>query len=196
MELIIEEISAALYPLYDGIPNWFRVESVLQVEAVDGGLGGFRLVEERLKIPYIKDYDRKGEDRPSAWAKEFDLSRWGILLACEDGRPMGGAAVVLDATFLPMDRFQRNDLAVLWDIRVQPEARGRGIGKALFRRAAEWARANGYGQLGMETQNVNVAACRFYARQGCKLGAIHRYGYIGCADVAHEAMLLWYLELQ
>jgi hypothetical protein len=65
----------------------------------------------------------------------------------------------------------------------------------LFWQAASWAKAHGYGQLGLETQNVNVEACRFYARQGCQLGAIHRFGYAGCEDVAHEAMLLWYLEL-
>ena len=47
----------------------------------------------------------------------------------------------------------------------------------------------------IETQNVNVPACRFYAQQGCHLGAILRYGYAGCPEVAHEAMLLWYLDL-
>ena len=59
----------------------------------------------------------------------------------------------------------------------------------------DWARKKGCRQLKIETQNVNVPACRFYARQGCELGAIHRYGYAGCPDVAHEAMLLWYLKL-
>jgi len=49
--------------------------------------------------------------------------------------------------------------------------------------------------LKVETQNINVPGCRFYAKQGCELGAIHRYGYAGCPDIAHEAMLFWYLEL-
>jgi GNAT superfamily N-acetyltransferase len=194
-EPVIEPIGADRYPLYDAIPAWYTVESVLRVEVVDGGLGGFRLVEEKLSTPYIKDYDSQGEDRPSAWAREFDISRWGILLACVDGRPVGGAAVAVDAGVYPLDRFQRKDMAVLWDIRVDPKERGRGIGKALFRSAAAWARQCGYGQLGLETQNVNVGACRLYAGEGCELGAIHRFGYLGCADVAHEAMLLWYLEL-
>jgi hypothetical protein len=47
----------------------------------------------------------------------------------------------------------------------------------------------------IETQNVNVAACRFYASMGCELGAINRYGYAGVPAVAHEAMLLWYYKL-
>ena len=84
---------------------------------------------------------------------------------------------------------------MLWDIRVHPDERGRGVGTKLFQYAADWARRKGCGQLGLETQNVNVPACRFYVRQGCELGAIHRYGYAGCADLAHEVMLLWYLNL-
>jgi streptothricin acetyltransferase len=172
VSLVIEEIGPESYPLYDAIPITYTVESVLRVEVVDGGLGGFRLVEEVLPTPYTKDYDRQGDDRPSAWAKEFDLSRWGIFLARDDGRPgggpaIGGAAVAVRAGVYPLDRFQRQDLAVLWDIRVAPERRRQGVGKALFWHAAGWAKAHGYGQLGLETQNVNVAACRFYARQGC-----------------------------
>jgi hypothetical protein len=30
---------------------------------------------------------------------------------------------------------------------------------------------------------------------GCELGVIHRHGYAGHPKVAHEAMLLWYLDL-
>jgi GNAT superfamily N-acetyltransferase len=86
-------------------------------------------------------------------------------------------------------------LAVLWDIRVQPERRGRGVGKALFYASVDWACRRGCRQLKVETQNVNVAACRFYASQGCELGAIHRYGYAGHPQVGHEAMLLWYPTL-
>jgi ribosomal protein S18 acetylase RimI-like enzyme len=84
---------------------------------------------------------------------------------------------------------------VLWDIRVHPDARGQGIGSELFAEAARWAQAQGCRQLKVETQNVNVQACRFYAKQGCELGGIERYGYAGCAEVSHEAMLLWYLDL-
>jgi GNAT superfamily N-acetyltransferase len=89
----------------------------------------------------------------------------------------------------------RTDLAVLWDLRVAPERRGEGIGRRLFVRAVEWARGRDCKQLKIETQNINVAACRFYARQGCELRAIDRQGYAGCPEVAHEAMLIWSLDL-
>lgn len=47
----------------------------------------------------------------------------------------------------------------------------------------------------METDSSNVAASRFYARQGCELAVIHRFGYAGVPDLAHYAMFLWYLDL-
>ena len=47
----------------------------------------------------------------------------------------------------------------------------------------------------IETQNVNVPACRFYQRLGCRLGEIHRYGYAAVRAVAGEVMLNWYLDL-
>jgi GNAT superfamily N-acetyltransferase len=196
MNVWVQEIGVDGLSLYDAIPSWFEVRSVLRVVAVDGGLGGFRLVEETIPQPYVKRYDDDDEDRPSRWAASFDLSRWGIFLAREGERVLGGAAVALDTAVYPMDRFQRKDLAVLWDIRVHPDAQRRRIGTMLFRHAADWARRQGCGQLGLETQSVNVPACRFYAYQGCELGAIHRFGYAGCRDVAHEAMLLWYLNLE
>jgi GNAT superfamily N-acetyltransferase len=90
---------------------------------------------------------------------------------------------------------RRQDLAVLWDIRIQPAARRQGVGKQLFFAAAEWAQGRGCQQMKIETQNVNVPACRFYASLGCELGAIHRYAYAGHPRVGHEAMLLWYLDL-
>ncbi len=195
MTVHIRAIGVDEFPLYDAIPNYFEVRTVFQVVAPDGGLGGLQLVEQPVE-PYIKTYDNDG---PTAWAQEFDLHTWGIFVAFDGeaptGVPVGGAAVALNAPVYPLDHFQRKDLAVLWDIRVHPDARGRGIGAQLFRHAADWARGQGYGQLGLETQSVNVAACRFYARQGCILGAIHRYGYAGVPNVAHEVMLLWYFDL-
>lgn len=195
MSIVIQEIDVDLFPRYDAIPTWFKVESVFRVEVIDDGLGGFRLVEEKVAEPFVKDYDSQNDDNPTSWAANFDVSGWGIFLATDDDRPVGGAAVAIDVPVYPMDRFQRQDLAVLWDIRVHPDDRGRGIGSKLFRYAVDWSRRQGRGQLGLETQSVNVPACRFYTRMGCELGAIHRYGYAGCPDVAHEAMLLWYLDL-
>ena len=85
------------------------------------------------------------------------------------------------------------DLSVLWDIRVDPAYRGVGI--PLFRHAADWSRKHGCRQMKVETQNVNVPACRFYQRMGCQLGEIRLYGYAAVPAVADEVMLNWYLDL-
>jgi GNAT superfamily N-acetyltransferase len=175
---------------YAAVPIVFEVRRVLDVAPVDGGLGGFALSERAVEAPYVKDYDAH-DGGPVRWPQRFDLSRWGLLGARVDGRLVGGAAVAFDTPGVTMLEGRR-DLAVLWDLRVAPEARGRGVGTALFRAAEAWAAARACRQLKVETQNVNVPACRFYARQGCVLGGIHRFAYPGLPD---EVQLLWYRDL-
>ena len=179
---------------YASISVSMRIESVLRVDVIDRGLGGFRLVEESVE-PYEKDFDAitPGDD-PTAWPRRFDISNWAIFLVEKGGEAVAGATVAFDTPGVNMLE-GRTDLAVLWDLRVHPGFRRRGLGTMLFERAADWARRKGCKQLKIESQNVNVPACRFYAKQGSVLGAIDRHGYSGCPAVAHEAMLLWYLDL-
>jgi GNAT superfamily N-acetyltransferase len=176
---------------YARIPSRFEVRSILQVELVDGGLGGMRLIEDPVDPPYVKDYDSDGE-RPTDWPSRFDVAHWGFFLALDDGSPVGAVSVAFDTTGVFMLE-ARPDLSVLWDIRVLRQACGAGI--PLFRHAAAWSRARGCTQMKVETQNVNVPACRFYQRMGCRLGEIHRFGYAAVPAVAGEVMLNWYLEL-
>jgi len=195
MLIKIREIKSDLLPVYASIPISFMVNSIFRIDVIKGGLGGFRLVEEKV-IPYIKDYDNiiEEEKGPADWPKHFDVRNWGIFIAYDGSRPLGGATVAFNTPDVNMLE-SREDLAVLWDIRIHPDVRRHGVGSMLFKHSADWARKRGCKKLKIETQNINVSACRFYAKQGCKLGAIHRYGYSGCPPVAHEAMFLWYLDL-
>ncbi len=177
---------------YATVPSRVKVVSIFQPELTEGGLGGIRLREIAVAEPYVKDYDAYGE-LPTDWPKQFDVSNWGFFLALDGNNPVGAAAVAFDTTGVFMLE-ARKDLSVLWDIRVRPEARGAGI--LLFRYAAEWSRQRGCRQLKIETQNVNVPACRFYQRMGAQLGEIRRFGYAAVPSVAHEVMLCWYLDLQ
>ncbi len=192
--LEIQEVGIEGLPEYAQIPIAFEVRSMLEAVLLEGGLGGIGLREETVAEPYLKDYDDAEEGFPEDWPRQFDVSNWGILIAREDGRCVGGAVVVHNTAGVNMLE-GRGDLAVLWDIRVRPESRRQGIGAQLFQHAAGRAREHGCRQLKVETQNVNVPACRFYASQGCELGAIHRFGYAGHPKVGHEVMLLWYLDL-
>jgi len=194
MPIEIREIGVDLLHLYARTSIAFRAESELRVELIDKGLAGYRFVEEKV-TPYMK-YDNEDENSgPASWPKHYDVSKWGIFMAFDRTHPVGGATIAIDTPAGMTTPFEREDVAALWDLRVHPDERRRGIGSRLFRHAADWARQKGCSQLKIETQNVNVPACRFYVKQGCQLGAIHRYGYAGCSDVAHEAMMLWYLEL-
>jgi GNAT superfamily N-acetyltransferase len=190
MSLQIVEIGPERLTEYDRIPQSVQVEAVLEPELVQDGLGGI-LLHETPVPPYVKDYDSAG-DRPSDLPMQFDVRKWGFFLALQGPLALGGAIVAFDTTGVFMLE-NRQDLAVLWDIRVRPEGRGAGI--PLFRHAAAWARQRGCTQIKIETQNVNLPACRFYRRMGCRLGEIRRYGYAAVPAVAQEVMLCWYLDL-
>ncbi|HEX8905447.1 MAG TPA: GNAT family N-acetyltransferase [Longimicrobiaceae bacterium] len=187
---IVEETVGALAE-YGRVSIAFEVRRVLDVSAPENGLGGLVLAERAVDPPYVKDYDAIAGEGPARWAARFDVSRWGFLAARVDGRRVGGAVVAFDTPGVEMLEGRR-DLAVLWDLRVEQDARGRGVGAALVHAAEAWAAARGCRRMKVETQNINVSACRFYARQGFVLGAIHRFAY---PDLPHEAQLLWYKDL-
>jgi len=100
------------------------------------------------------------------------LSRWGIFIALEKGQPIDWAAVALDGTIFPARSLQRGNFAVLWDIRVHPDHKRQGTGKALLQHVVQWTKTRGNGQLGLETDGSNLPAIKFYAKMGCELGAI------------------------
>ena len=163
-------IPSQLLAEYATIPIAFEVTSVLSAQR--GADRSFILAECRLDTPYIKDYDAFG-DRPLDWAAQFDTSQWGLFLARAEGRSLGGATVAVRTPGLDMLE-GRTDLAVLWDIRVAPGDRGRGIGRALFEAAEAWALTRDCRELKVETQNVNVSACRFYAPLSVNLESFGR----------------------
>jgi GNAT superfamily N-acetyltransferase len=191
MDIEISEDPTTNLGEYGRVSIAFEVKSVLDVTAPESGLGGLVLSERRLEVGYVKDYDAIDGGGPAQWAVRFEPSQWGLLAARVAGRRVGGAVIALDTATIAMPE-RGSDLAVLWDIRVSAEVRGRGIGTGLFRAAEAWAAARGCQALKIETQNINVPACRFYVRQGCVLGAIHRFAYPALPD---EIQLLWYKRL-
>jgi ribosomal protein S18 acetylase RimI-like enzyme len=184
---IVEELTFTLTE-YEKVPIAFRVESHFLIVPVNTGLGGFKFIEEAV-APYIKDYD--AYETPSQWHSRLDLSNWGILSAFDGSQRVGGAAVAWKTPELSMLE-GRGDLACLWDLRVHPDFRNKGIGHRLFTHALAWSRERSCRRLKVETQNINVPACRFYARQGCELGGINRYAY---DESINETQLLWYRDL-
>jgi GNAT superfamily N-acetyltransferase len=197
MRIETSPLTPATLTEYATIPIRFEVRSRLRVVEEAGGLAGLRLIAEPVQPPYVKDYDagEAGEPcGPLRWPLQFDVSRWALFLARSGDLPVGGATLA-HATPAVHLLDGRSDLAVLWDLRVRPGWRGQGIGTALFGHAAAWARERACRQMKVETQNINVPACRFYSARGCHLGAIHRHAYAASPALADEVMLLWYLDL-
>ena len=187
---IVEESVEALSE-HGSVPIRFQVGSRLRVEPIRDTLGGWTLTEEAVNPTCWKDYDADEGEGPSRWLRRWDTSNWGVFAVLEADARVGGAVVAWRTPAIDMLE-GREELAPLWDIRVAPERRREGIGSLLFERAVDWARKKGCRWLKIETQNINVPACRFYARHGCELRAIHRDAY---PELPDEAQLLWYKTL-
>jgi GNAT superfamily N-acetyltransferase len=187
---VVEESASVLAELR-AIPISFWVTSVLEVEAADTTHGGFTLQEQAVATPYLKNYDDDPEDDPAGWPMRFDVSSWGVFGAWDGSRRVGSIVMAWNTPAVHMLE-GRLDLGVVWDVRLHPESRRQGIGARLFRGAEAWLAERGCRLLKVETQNVNVPACRFYAKMGCTLGALNRFAY---PKLLHETQLLWYKAL-
>jgi GNAT superfamily N-acetyltransferase len=173
------------------ISSAFTVDCALDLLTGDAGLDGLQLVERPVASPYLKNYDAIPGCHPSEWGRQCDLSNWGFIAARIDGRPVGGAVIAYGSPGFEMLEGW-GDLAVLWDIRVSPEVRCCGIAARIEFAVERWACERRCRQLKVETQNVNVPACKFYASRGFELGAINRFAYLELPD---EVQLLWYKRL-
>lgn len=192
MSLRIDQINPDKLNIYASIPMSFWVNSIYRIEPMDEGLSGLRLVEQPIQTPWIKDYD--SDESPLDWPKRFNLKDWGIFILFQDNTPAAGAAIVMNCPEVnSVD--DRKDLGILCDIRVHPDQRGKGLGRMIFNHAAAWIHSRGCTQLKIETQNVNVPACKFYKALGCELGMIHKYGYAHIPASKSETALFWYLTL-
>ena len=139
-----------------------------------------------------KDYDAIAGNHPSEWPRQFDLSSWGLLSANDGPRWIGAALIAWHGA--DVDLLEgREDLALLWDLRVELAYRRSGVGTLLFEAAEAWAEARGCIELRVETQDVNIAACRFYAARGA---VIHRTNPFAYPDLPDESQVIFSKRLR
>lgn len=172
---------------YASIPIAFEVREILDLPALDAVQRGLPFDALPLTRPYTKDYDAYAGNGSSAWPAQFALAQWGVLAAYVAGMRVGGAVVIAQDSQIELLE-QSQDLALLWDVRVAPAVRRSGVGRALLARVEAWAYGHGARHLRVETQNVNVPACRFYARGGFALERVAAGAYPTLPD---ELQLLW-----
>lgn len=117
-----------------------------------------RAAWEQLFRAYIKFYERD-EPQPMydrAWREFAADDRLHALGAYLDGELVG------IAHFLTHPSTSSRDSCYLQDLFTSPEARGRGVGRALIGAVAEWARVRGCVRLYWQTRQDNTTARRLY----------------------------------
>lgn len=187
MTLTIVEDSPALLAEYAQVPIGFTVAEFFDDRALAGLKRDASAQAVAVSTPYWKDYDSYPGGHPTAWPHRFDLSRWNILAAYDGTRRVGGVVVIVDDPQIDLLR-DCHACALLWDIRVKLDARRQGIGSALLEAAGRSACKLGAQRLRVETQNINVPACRFYHRHGFRLERVIPGAY---AELPNEVQLLW-----
>ena len=186
-KIIYEEIDKSQLTEYDKIPFYYDTTKRYELKKIDDGTLGicFQLID----VPkFHKDFEVKTEK----WGKMFDLTNWKFFVAYnQDHKIIAGCAIATKTENCRMLE-GRDDLALLWDLRVANEYKHQGIGQTLFDMAKQYAKENGFKQFKVECQNTNPAAVNFYHKQGMKLCAINEYAYPEYPD---EVQMLWYLDL-
>jgi hypothetical protein len=124
MNIEVKEAPIASVGELGRVPIAFTVEQRCKVSTSENGGGGFILSEHPIKAPYLKDYDSIAGEGPNQWARRFDVSNWGFVRAESNGRLVGGTVIAFGSADVTMLE-GRQDLAVLWDIRVSPDVRGK-----------------------------------------------------------------------
>lgn len=167
------------------IPCAFRVAQIVDLAALDRLSDALPALD--YPAPFTKDYDAIPGNRPVDWSERLNAVDWTLFAAWREGERIGGALVAVDA---PGVRLLDGDpqVAMLWDLRVHPASRGSGVGAALFQAAETWGATRGCRSLKAETQHINLAACRLYQREGCRLEQVQRGAYL---HFPTEVLLVW-----
>jgi ribosomal protein S18 acetylase RimI-like enzyme len=170
---------------YAATSTAFEVREIVDVDALRSDVRD--LPTRAAASPWIKDYDALPGNDPATWASKFDLGRCVILTAYIKDVQVGGAVVIVD----PGDAARLGgpaSFALIWDLRVAPIARRRGAGRALLVEAEAAAESIGLLGVEVETQDINVPACRLYAAAGYQLREVTPAAY---GDMPSEVKLVW-----
>lgn len=112
-----------------------------------------------LDIPGTAYFDPELEALSDFYDTEPDKREY--FVATENGRVLGGGGM---AEFIGIE-----DCAELQKLYLADEAKGKGIGRALFNAAENAARKKGYKHLYLETHHALETAIRMYEKKGFKL---------------------------
>ncbi len=81
----------------------------------------------------------------------------------------------------------------LYDLKVNRNYRNQGVARLLIEKAKEVASANGYNGIYTIAQDNNVAACKFYLKNGFTIGGLDTNVYRGTPQ-EHKSDVILYLD--
>lgn len=122
-------------------------------------------------------FDPAGKEEALAQMLFAPDARLKCLVAEEDARLIGYATFSVEVSTWDADRYMHMDCLFL-----RPEARNKGIGRALMRRIAQEARDQGVIRMQWQTPSFNVDAIRFYDRLGPEKKEKYRM-FLGAEEV-------------
>jgi streptothricin acetyltransferase len=158
------------------IDNSFYVDSLLVLSLIENQL--------TYTIKEIQGYEKSYSEEITDYHEYIDNPHKIIYLAHINEHIIG--QIVLKKNW--------NGLAYIEDITVDKKWRKLGVGKKLLSQAKRWAQENEMAEIMLETQNNNVAACKFYESCGFILGGFDFLVYKGIQPTNNEIALYWYLH--
>jgi ribosomal protein S18 acetylase RimI-like enzyme len=136
--------------------------------------------EELFNEAYEYEYPLEDND----YTKYINNKDKTIYLYFDDGKNIG--QIIL--------RKYWNENTFIQDFCVAKQYRRKGIGYKLMDKAKEWTKENNLKGIMLETQDVNLAACRFYNKYGFILGGVDTMLYSNFKNSEQKA-LFWYYKI-
>lgn len=115
-----------------------------------------------------------------------EMSQNSIFLGAYDGDACVGLAILQQDFFKYM---------YLYDLKVAPSFRGKGVGAMLIQRSKEIAAERGYRGLYTQGQDNNLGACRFYLKNGFVIGGLNTNVYKGTPQ-EHKKDIFFYCDAE
>ncbi|MFJ9462952.1 streptothricin N-acetyltransferase SatA [Viridibacillus arvi] len=128
---------------------------------------------------------------PEPYFKKYEDDEIDISYIEEEGKAVFFYYVENNCIGQIKIRSNWNGYALIEDIAVAKDYRKNGVGTALLNKALEWAKANNLGGLMLETQDINVSACYFYAKNNFVISAVDTMLYSNF-PTANEVAIFWY----
>jgi ribosomal protein S18 acetylase RimI-like enzyme len=169
--IVLRPLTPEDIPALSQIRPTYRSPTILAVEKSGEGITpGWKLVERQLPQPFDKGtlYDFNEEQQATIAGRLARPDETYQRVADYQGHLVG----VLDCEIHVW-----NNSLYIWNLMVDLDYRGHGLGRRLWHRARDFAKQIEVRAILLETQNTNVAACRFYARMGCQLVGLNEQAY-------------------